>query len=51
MTDGDDDTLPIVESSDIDSDVLGEVYEDSLDNEPSTLDDWKTRDMGNSFVA
>ena len=38
MTNGDD-TLPIADPSEIDTDLLGEVYDQLVGDEPPTIDD------------
>lgn len=51
MTDGDD-TLPIADPDELDTDVLGESYDDLLDDgEPPTLEDWKAVDVEDSDLA
>lgn len=51
MMNGDDDSLPIADLSDIDTDILGEVYDGITGDEPGTVDDWKARDVENSPVV
>lgn len=51
MPDGDD-TLPIADPDELDTDVLGESYDDLLDDgDPPTLEDWKAVDVENSDLA
>lgn len=51
MTDGDDKTVPIGNSSNLDINVLGETYDVLLSNERVTIDDWKAVDVEDSTVA
>jgi len=51
MTNGDNDGPPITDLSDLDTDVLGRVYDELHDAELATTDDWKGCDVENSPVA
>lgn len=44
-------TAPMANITNLDIDLLGEVYDQLIGDEPPTIDDWKAKDVENSPVA